>query len=72
MNCSFADISIYDAILDKSSEDLKISVANTGTKDLSNLSLSVIYEDGNRKHQFLSLYRLEISSISIYMLVMRI
>jgi len=45
VSCSFAGLSIYDAIL--SGSDLTVSMANTGTKDLGEVSVVVFHEDGS-------------------------
>lgn len=48
VSCSFAGLSIYDAIYD--GENVTVSLANTGTKDLTNVSV-VVFLDGGESSQ---------------------
>lgn len=45
VSCSFASIDIYDAVL--SGSTLTVNVANTGTRDLNNVTLVLFHDDGS-------------------------
>ncbi len=47
IECSFAGLSIYDAVYTSSDDSLTVAIANTGTRDLSDgVSVVLSYADG--------------------------
>ncbi|MCJ7450243.1 MAG: hypothetical protein MUP58_00710 [Candidatus Nanohaloarchaeota archaeon QJJ-9] len=51
IQCSYAGLSIYDAVND--SGNLTVSVANTGTQDMSNVSITAFMEDGSLTNTYM-------------------
>lgn len=47
VECSYAGISIYDAVVDTSENDLTLSVANTGTVELGQVTVIVFLDNGS-------------------------
>ncbi|MDY6777803.1 MAG: archaellin/type IV pilin N-terminal domain-containing protein, partial [Candidatus Nanohaloarchaea archaeon] len=46
ISCSYAGLSIYDVVYNTNTEQITVSVANTGTKDLSNVTVVVFSDTG--------------------------
>ncbi|MDY6788865.1 MAG: archaellin/type IV pilin N-terminal domain-containing protein [Candidatus Nanohaloarchaea archaeon] len=46
-SCAYAGISIYDAVYDTANSDITVNVANTGTKDLSEITVVAFASDGS-------------------------
>ncbi len=47
VECSFADMAIFDAVWDSGGNNVTVSVANTGTVDLTDVNIFV-FKDGSR------------------------